>query len=184
MSLVTVIPEEIRSPILTADWEKKLLKAEKQKLSPKTFMTDIEKMISSFVDTYEAVQEAEAMRQKPALKIGIYPVCGRNIEERQKGYFCSNKDCHFALWKENRYFDTIEKKLTKEIAKILLRKAAKEAPMIIGQVAVMRLPSALFEAVVRIESVEYHPAEEAPFPLDKIKHVIRRFDGEKDADLL
>lgn len=120
MSLVTVIPEEIRSPILTADWEKKLLKAEKQKLSPKTFMTDIEKMISSFVDTYEAVQESEAMRQKPALKIGICPACGSDIVERQKGYFCSNKDCRFALWKENRYFDAIGKKLTKEIAKSMI----------------------------------------------------------------
>jgi DNA topoisomerase-3 len=144
MSLVTVIPEEIRSPILTADWEKKLLKAEKQELSPKTFMTDIEKMISSLVDTYEAVQEAEVIRRESALKIGSCPVCDSDIVEWQKGYFCSNRNCRFALWKENRYFDAIGKKLTKEIAKILLRKAAKEAPMIIGQVAVMRLLSVLF----------------------------------------
>lgn len=40
------------------------------------------------------------------------------------------------------------------------------------------------EAVVRIESMEYHPAEEAPFPIDKIKHVIRKFDEEKDKGLL
>ena len=120
MSLVTVMPEEIRSPLLTADWEQKLLKVEKQELSPETFITDIEKMISSLVDTYEAVQGAEVMRREPALKIGICPACGSDIVERQKGYFCSNKDCRFALWKENRYFDAIGKKLTKEIAKSLI----------------------------------------------------------------
>lgn len=40
------------------------------------------------------------------------------------------------------------------------------------------------EAVVRIESIEYHPEDEAPFPVDKIKHVIRKFDEETDKDLL
>ena len=120
ISLVTVMPEEIRSPLLTADWEQKLLKVEKQELAPESFMKDIEQMISSLVDTYEAVQDAEVMKREPALRIGTCPACGRDIVERQKGYFCSNRDCHFALWKENRYFDAIGKKLTKEIVKSLL----------------------------------------------------------------
>ena len=118
---MTVMPEEIRSPLLTADWEQKLLKVEKQELAPESFMKDIEQMISSLVDTYEAVQDAEVMRREPApSKIGTCPACGSDIVERQKGYFCSNRDCHFALWKENRYFDAIGKKLTKEIVKSLL----------------------------------------------------------------
>ena len=121
ISLVTVMPEEIRSPLLTADWEQKLLKVEKQELAPESFMKDIEQMISSLVDTYEAVQDAEVMRREPApSEIGTCPACGSDIVERQKGYFCSNRDCHFALWKENRYFDAIGKKLTKEIVKSLL----------------------------------------------------------------
>lgn len=120
ISLVTVMPEEIRSPLLTADWEQKLLKVEKQELAPESFMKDIEQMISSLVDTYEAVQDAEVMKREPALRIGTCPACGSDIVERQKGYFCSNRDCHFALWKENRYFDAIGKKLTKEIVKSLL----------------------------------------------------------------
>lgn len=40
------------------------------------------------------------------------------------------------------------------------------------------------DAVVRVESVEYHPAEEAPFPLDKIKHIKRKYDKERDKKLL
>ena len=121
ISLVTVMPEEIRSPLLTADWEQKLLKVEKQELAPEDFMKEIGAMISTLVSTYEAVQDAEVMRREPApSKIGNCPACGSNIVERQKGYFCSNRDCHFALWKENRYFDAIGKKLTKEIVKSLL----------------------------------------------------------------
>lgn len=120
ISLVTVMPEEIRSPLLTADWEQKLLKVEKQELAPEDFMKEIGAMISTLVSTYEAVQDAEVMKREPALRIGTCPACGSDIVERQKGYFCSNRDCHFVLWKENRYFDAIGKKLTKEIVKSLL----------------------------------------------------------------
>lgn len=120
ISLVTVMPEEIRSPLLTADWEQKLLKVEKQELAPEDFMKEIGVMISTLVSTYEAVQDAEVMKREPALRIGTCPACGSDIVERQKGYFCSNRDCHFALWKENRYFDAIGKKLTKETVKSLL----------------------------------------------------------------
>lgn len=70
ISLVTVMPEEIRSPLLTADWEQKLLKVEKQELAPEDFMKEIGAMISTLVSTYEAVQDAEVMKREPALRIG------------------------------------------------------------------------------------------------------------------
>ena len=120
ISLVTVMPEEIRSPLLTADWEQKLLKVERGELTPEAFMKDIETMISTLVDTYEAVQDAEVMRKEAAGKIGICPACGSEVVERKKGYFCSNRECRFALWKENRYFDAIGKKMTRQIAESLL----------------------------------------------------------------
>lgn len=40
--------------------------------------------------------------------------------KKSKGFFCSNRECRFALWKENRYFASIGKKLTKQIAEELL----------------------------------------------------------------
>lgn len=118
--LVTVMPEEIRSPLLTADWEQKLLKVERKELAPEAFMKDIETMISTLVDTYEAVQDAEVMKKESAEKIGTCPACGSAVVERKKGYFCSNRECRFALWKENRYFDAIGKKMTRQIAESLL----------------------------------------------------------------
>jgi DNA topoisomerase-3 len=120
ISLVTVMPEEIRSPLLTADWEQKLLKVERKELAPEAFMKDIETMISTLVDTYEAVQDAEVMKKESAEKIGTCPACGSAVVERKKGYFCSNRECRFALWKENRYFDAIGKKMTRQIAESLL----------------------------------------------------------------
>ena len=120
ISLVTVMPEEIRSPLLTAEWEQKLLKVERGELTPEAFMKDIETMISTLVDTYEAVQDAEVMKKEAAEKIGICPACGSAVVERKKGYFCSRRECRFALWKENRYFDAIGKKMTRQIAESLL----------------------------------------------------------------
>lgn len=120
ISLVTVMPEEIRSPLLTADWEQKLLKVERKELASEAFMKDIETMISTLVDTYEAVQDAEVMKKESAEKIGTCPACGSAVVERKKGYFCSNRECRFALWKENRYFDAIGKKMTRQIAESLL----------------------------------------------------------------
>ena len=120
ISLVTVMPEEIRSPLLTADWEQKLLEVERQELSADAFMKEIETMISSLVDTYVAIQDADVMKKESAEKIGTCPACGSDVVERKKGYFCSNRECRFVLWKKNRYFDAIGKKLTRQIAESLL----------------------------------------------------------------
>ena len=123
ISLVTVMPEQIRSPLLTAEWEQKLIEVEKKNLPPEEFMQEIEADVQSLVDTYEAVQDAGVMMHddyKNHEAIGKCPACGSPVIEKSKGFFCSNRDCRFALWKENRYFDSIGKKLTKQIAEELL----------------------------------------------------------------
>ena len=42
------------------------------------------------------------------------------VEDKAKGYFCSNRGCKFALWKNNRYFDSIGKSMTNATAQKLL----------------------------------------------------------------
>lgn len=123
ISLVTVMPEQIRSPLLTAEWEQKLIEVEKKNLPPEEFMREIRADVQSLVDTYEAVQDAGVMMRdehKNHEAVGKCPACGSPVIEKSKGFFCSNRQCRFALWKENRYFDSIEKKLTKQIAEELL----------------------------------------------------------------
>jgi DNA topoisomerase-3 len=123
ISLVTVMPEQIRSPLLTAEWEQKLLEVEKKSLPSDEFMREIKADVQSLVDTYEAVRDAGVMMHedhKDDEAIGKCPACGSPVIEKSKGFFCSNRECRFALWKENRYFDSIGKKLTKQIAEELL----------------------------------------------------------------
>ena len=104
---------------MTADWEEKLLRIEKGEYSPESFMEEITGMIRSLVGTYEAVREAEVLLPS-RIVIGRCPHCGREVTERRKGWFCENRDCRFTLWKENAFFDSIGKKLTKSLAEKLL----------------------------------------------------------------
>ena len=123
ISLVTVMPEQIRSPLLTAEWEQKLLEVEKKNFPSDEFMREIKADVQNLVDTYEAVRDAGVMmcdEHKNHDAVGKCPACGSPVIEKSRGFFCSNRDCRFALWKENRYFDSIGKKLTKQIAEELL----------------------------------------------------------------
>ncbi len=119
--LITVIPEEIQSASMTAQWEKKLLEIEKESYDSAQFMGEIEGMIRELIETYEIIPDAEVLMKPVYAPVGKCPRCGRSVEEKAKGYFCSNRECKFALWKENRFFDSLSKKLTKQIAEELLR---------------------------------------------------------------
>ena len=52
--------------------------------------------------------------------VGDCPVCGTHVIEREKGFFCDNMECHFALWKNNRFFEAIGKEMTRQVADDLL----------------------------------------------------------------
>ena len=118
-ALITVMPEQIQSPSMTADWEEKLLRIEQGEYSADSFMQEISDMIGSLVKTYDVVKDAEVLL--PAGKvIGICPHCGQEIMERKKGWFCENRECRFALWKDNAFFESIGKKLTRDMAEKLL----------------------------------------------------------------
>ena len=106
-ALITVMPEQIQSADMTADWENKLLRIERGEMEPEEFMTEIKDMISSLVNTTEAVKGANMlMKNKIA---GVCPNWGANVIEREKGWFCENRECRFALWKDNAYFKRLGK---------------------------------------------------------------------------
>lgn len=118
--LITVIPEAIQSASMTAEWEQKLLEVEKESYSADQFMDEIEVMVRDLVDTYEIVPDAEVLMKPAYAPLGKCPNCGSDVIEKSKGFFCENKDCKFALWKDNRFFDSLSKKLTKQVAEQLL----------------------------------------------------------------
>ena len=113
------MPEEIQSPEMTADWETKLLQIERSEMEPETFMTEIKEMISSLVTTTEAAKGANALMKNKI--IGVCPNCGANVVEREKGWFCENRECRFVLWKDNAFFKRLGKRLDAHVADKLLR---------------------------------------------------------------
>ena len=118
-ALITVMPEEIQSADMTADWETKLLRVERGEMEPETFMTEINNMISSLVNTTEAVKGASALMKNKV--IGVCPNCDKSVVEREKGYFCENRECRFVLWKDNAFFKRLGKRMDAHVADKLLR---------------------------------------------------------------
>ena len=118
-ALITVMPEQIQSPEMTADWENKLLRIERGEMEPEEFMTEIKEMISSLVNTTEAVKGANALMKNKM--IGVCPNCGTNVVEREKGWFCENRECRFTLWKDNAYFKRLGKHLDGRMVDKMLR---------------------------------------------------------------
>ncbi len=119
-ALITVTPEQLQSPAMTADWEEKLSEVEHGEYAPETFMDEISGMIMELVNNYEIVKGAKMLMPGTTV-IGTCPHCGAEVIERQKGWFCSNRECRFILWKDNAYFKKIGKRLTAQMAERLVR---------------------------------------------------------------
>ena len=121
VSLITVLPEAIQSPQLTAEWEEKLKQIEHGLLSPDSFLQEISQMTKSLIKTYEVIKGSDVLFPSTQEAIGKCPRCGNDVTENKKGFCCLNKTCDFALWKENKFFTAKKKKLTKTIAVELLK---------------------------------------------------------------
>ncbi len=119
-SLITVMPEQIQSASMTADWEQKLLRMECGDYEPEDFMHEITEMISGLVQNYEAVKGAETLMSDHK-RVGACPCCQADVLEKQKGWFCSNKECRFVLWKDNAFFKSIGKHLSSGMVEKLLK---------------------------------------------------------------
>lgn len=119
-ALITVMPEQIQSPSMTAEWEQKLLGIERGEYDAADFMDGISGIIAGLVTTYEKAKGADALMSKNKV-IGTCPHCGSEVLEKQKGWFCSNSKCRFILWKDNAYFTKIGKRLTSQIVEKLLK---------------------------------------------------------------
>ena len=119
-ALITVMPEQIQSPSMTAEWEQKLLGIERDEYEAADFMDGISGMIAGLVATYEKAKGADALMSRNKV-IGTCPHCGSEVLEKQKGWFCSNSECRFILWKDNAYFTKIGKRLTSQIVEKLLK---------------------------------------------------------------
>ena len=114
-------------PIFPMDWQyevsagtKKQFGIEKGEYASEDFMDEIKDVIAGLIQNYEVIRDSEVMMSKEANSIGKCPLCGSAVEDKAKAFFCSNRACKFALWKNNRYFASIGKSMTSATAQKLL----------------------------------------------------------------
>ena len=92
MKLITVLPDVVKSPKLTADWENALTLVAKGEMEREDFMADIEAMVSDLIHTYHEVSdEQKKMFAQEQKVLGKCPNCGGDVVKGKYGAFCKNK---------------------------------------------------------------------------------------------
>ena len=120
-ALITVLPEQLQSPQLTAEWEHRLKEIERGEIVPDSFMDGITAMLGELMQTYNPIPGAEVLFPSGREMVGKCPRCKADVTETPKGFFCENRACSFALWKNSKFFTAKKKTLTKTLAATLLK---------------------------------------------------------------
>ncbi|MBO4797606.1 MAG: hypothetical protein J5494_02370, partial [Candidatus Methanomethylophilaceae archaeon] len=120
-SLITVLPEQLQSPLLTAEWENRLKQIEHGEAEADDFIRDITALVEDLVKNYEPVKGSEVLFPSGREEIGKCPRCGSPVTESKKGYFCEKNDCRFGLWRDNKFLSAKKINLTRKMASALLK---------------------------------------------------------------
>lgn len=120
-ALITVLPEQLQSPQFTAEWEHRLKEIERGEIEPDSFMDGIVTMLRELMQSYNPIPGAEILFPSGRDVVGKCPRCNTNVTESPKGFFCENRACTFALWKNSKFFTAKKKTLTKTLAATLLK---------------------------------------------------------------
>lgn len=121
INLISVLPETLTSPLLTAEWENELSRIAKGETDADSFMEKIEALTKDLVKNADAEKvKAELFKQEKTV-IGLCPRCKSPVYEGKKNYYCSNRDCRFSMWKNDRFFEDRKITFTPKIAVALLK---------------------------------------------------------------
>ncbi|MSC86277.1 type IA DNA topoisomerase [Eubacterium sp. am_0171] len=120
VSLITVLPEQLQSPLLTAEWEHRLKEIERGETDADAFLAGIGELVSSLVRECVPVEGAETLFPSGRPVVGKCPRCGADVTESKNGYFCERRSCKFGLWRDNRFLTAKKISLTKKMASSLL----------------------------------------------------------------
>ena len=121
-ALISVLPDMLTSPQLTAEWENNLTQIAKGAADPGEFLSGIEAMARELVQTHAAALDGKKdlfREEKPS--VGKCPRCGSPVHEGKKNYYCSNKECAFVMWKNDRFFEERKTAFSAKIAAALLK---------------------------------------------------------------
>lgn len=120
-ALITVLPEQLQSPALTAEWEHRLKEVERGTLAPGDFMDEIAAMLRELVGTARPVEGGAVLFPSTREAVGRCPRCGGIVTEGRQGFFCENRACGFAIWKNSKWWENKKKTPTKSIVAALLK---------------------------------------------------------------
>lgn len=120
-ALITVLPEALQSPALTAEWEHRLKEVERGTLTAENFMAEISAMLRELVGTVRPVEGGNVLFPPEHEAVGRCPRCGKAVTERKQGFFCEDRSCGFAIWKNNRWWENRRKTPTRAIVTALLK---------------------------------------------------------------
>lgn len=120
VSLITVLPEQLQSPLLTAEWEHRLKEIECGELGADEFLAGTRDMVAALVRDAAPVDGAEVLFPSGRPVVGKCPRCGAEVTESKNGYFCERRSCKFGLWRDNRFLAAKKISLTKKMASSLL----------------------------------------------------------------
>lgn len=153
VKLITVLPDVVKSPKLTSEWENELTLVAKGESTPETFMEGIESMVSDLISTYHEVDEKhKALFSNDREVIGKCPKCAGNIYESKVNFYCENRDCNFSLFKNNKYFASMRKEITKTIAEGLLKNGKAKVTGLYSE-----KKNKTFSAIIVLDVTEKYP---------------------------
>ena len=122
-ALVSILPDMLTSPQLTAEWENNLTQIAKGAADAGDFMQRIEAMARELVKENATADKGKAAftggEEKPS--IGKCPRCGSPVREGKKNFYCSNRECAFTMWKNDRFFEERKITFSPKIAAALLK---------------------------------------------------------------
>ena len=98
-------------------------------MSQADFLNQIETFTSEAVarikeDDFHIIQTLQTTATNNKDVLGKCPGCQSDVVEGAKGYGCSNRKsgCKFVIWKEDRFLEALQVKMTRAIAIKLLEK--------------------------------------------------------------
>lgn len=122
VNLAVILPDMLKSPQLTAEWESRLTEIAKGNADPDEFMDGIAELTRDLVKQYSHITEDGKKLFAPEKEaIGTCPRCGSPVYEGKKNFYCSNRACRFVMWKNDRFFASRKTVFSKKIAAALLK---------------------------------------------------------------
>lgn len=122
VQLIKILPDTIKSPQLTAEWEYRLKMVEKNELSDVDFMAEIAEFMRKMISENSTVNGAGVFASDK--ETDICPKCGGKVYEWDKYFSCENyrgKTCKFIIGKDNKFFTAAKKKVTEQLVKAMIK---------------------------------------------------------------